>query len=1535
MTQKKTDTTKKSAATIKVIEPSFEEQQPKGDKRLSFPVVAIGASAGGLEALKLFFEAMPPDSGIAFVVIQHLDPDKHSLMAEILSRSTRMTVSQADHDEKIEPNHIYVVPPGKKLIMQNSQLILGDLSKDKLLSSHAFDEFLRSMAAEQGDSSICIILSGTGSDGSLGLQAIKAAGGFCMVQEPMEAGYSGMPISAINTGLADYVLPARSLADELLHFVRHGGYGTHDDTFPQSTENEIVIDEILGILGNKVGNNFSGYKLGTISRRIERRMHLLRLPDIKAYAEFLRQDEKEFADLAKDFLIVVTSFFRDQEAFALLQSEVIAPLCHRALPETPIRVWVAGASTGEEAYSIAILILEELERCQKETYGLQIFATDIDSEVLQQARAGIYPATIEADVSKERLSKFFERQGNGYRVKKKVRETITFSEQDLVRDPPFSKIDLISCRNLLIYFKIETQRRILSLFHFALKPEGVMFLGNAETVGRDEDLFQPIDKKWRIFQKIASLRVPLIPFSRRRHHEGFPPLLARNVELKKPINLKVLGENQLLKHFAPCGVIVNASYDILQFLGDTSLFLKIPDGSPNINLLAMVPLVMRSPLRATLQDMDAKKQLSATLLLRLPDIEGKPYRQVQINVRQIEDRHLDSKLFLIAFADLPECQPELPHVPNTKEDINEQEIIIHQLEDELIQTRDSLENTIEQMETTNEELKASNEEAMSLNEEFQATNEELETSKEELQSMNEELTTVNSELLDKLTELEETNNDLDNLLASSDVAFLFLDANFNIKRFTPAIQKLFRILPTDIGRPLDDFGTTFSKLSLLDDAKKVMQDLVAIEREIQSEDGSWYLKRVLPFRTQSNHITGVLVTFLDVTSIRKKEEEALHQANLLRVLNETLPLQVAYVDTEERHLFANKAYRELFTIKAEQVMGLKLQNVMWPPCYAAAIPFIAKAMAGESASFEKSFDLAEIGRRDISCRFSPHFDDHGQVAGFFVIMQDMTEFRLAESTRSWLSAIVDSSHDAIISRDFDGTIRSWNKGAEQMFGYSALEMLGKKIDVLFPVDQPEGFDDFDLLYRGAGEGHSVLYCRTKSDKPLVVKLTQSPILGQDGEPMAVSVILSDISASKEMERQVIETNKNLEIKVAERTLSLQQSMNQLRRMALELTQTEQRERQRLSTVLHNDLQQLLVAAGLRLERLANSENDPDKRQAIRQIETLISQSVASTRSLATDLKPPVLNNSNLVKSLHWLADWLWKRFDFTLKISVPDELRTDNIPNEDIVFLFDSARELCFNIVKHSHVKEARMTLQLTAQKRLRLTIADDGIGMDIAQDDLPTPTDGGLGLTSIRERLDLMGGELHINTAVGKGFCADIILPYTLKEVARPRLVPARKKTSKPASGSGSLPPTHKIRVLLVDDHAVVRDGLRMILQDEADIDVIGEAGDGERALKLAGKQRPDVIIMDVNMPKMNGIEATKLIKQNFPEICILALSINDDPGTNNAMLEAGACAYMSKSGSADNVCQMIRACMEGKYDSAREPAASKPEGEEKEGGA
>ncbi len=1517
MTRKKPETPEKSS------EPTPSTLELPANSRAPYPVVAIGASAGGLEALKQFFEAMPADAGMAFVVIQHLDPEKLSLMAEILARSTTMTVSQAGQGDTLRPNQVYVAPPGKRLGMAGGRLILFELPKERPVSRRPIDEFLRVLAEAQGERAIGIVLSGTGSDGALGLKAIKAAGGMAMAQKPEEAGYDGMPLAAINTGLVDYVLPVRSMPQELMHYVSHASYAAEEAAPPPSAELEAEVTRILELLARRQANDFSGYKRGTLVRRIERRTTLLHLKDVKAYGERLDTDDEELAALAKDLLIVVTGFFRDPEAFALLQAQVIAPLCQQAGPGSPIRVWVAGCATGEEAYSIAILILEELARCHKEGCGPQIFATDVDKVALQQARTGRFPESIEADVSAERLARFFDKEEGGYQIKKQVREAITFSEQDLIRDTPFSRIDLISCRNLLIYLKAETQRRIISLFHFALRPGGSLFLGNAETIGRAEELFRPLDKKWHIYRKIDTVRVPLLSFPRPPRGESFPP--AAPADEKKSINLKAAGEREILRHFAPCGVIVNQAHEVMQLIGNTHVFLTLPEGDPSLNLLSMVPAVIRTPLRAMLQDLMAKKSQPSSLLLHLPDHEGRPYRQVQVSARRIEEEGAAPELYLVAFSDLP---PECEILPSDPESAREgyaaHETIIKQLEEELLQTRMTWGSTIEQMEAANEELKANNEEAMSMNEEFQSTNEELETSKEELQAMNEELTTVNAALQEKLFELEGVNNDLDNLLASSDVAFLFLDQDLRIKRFTPAIQKLFHIIPADLGRSVEDFGTVFAEFSLPDEAKKVLADLIPSEKEVEAAAGRCFLQRVLPYRTRDNQIKGVLATFLDISKFKKKEE-AIRRGDHIRWLNDILPLPMACIDADQRHLFANQAYRVEFDLDEQEVVGLKAEEAMGPIFYKAAVPSIRKALAGESASFERVFDLTGRGRRDLLCRFTPYASERGEVAGFFVTVEDVTERRQAEATMAWLSAIVESSHDAIISRDFDGTIRSWNKGAERMFGYAAAEMIGRKIDLLFTAEQPEDCDDFEILSRGAGEGYSEPCCKTRDGRVVHVLLTQSPILGQEGQPVAISVVMSDISGRKEMGRQVLEANRDLENKVAERTLSLQQHMAMLRRLALELTQTEQRERQRLATVLHNDLQQLLVAAGLRLERLANTLAEADKREAIQQVEDLISQAVAATRSLATDLKPPVLNSGNLVKSLHWLAEWLWKRFDFSLKIAVPEELRTDAIPDEDIVFLFDTARELCFNIVKHAHVKEGRMTLERTADDRLRLMIEDDGVGMDLEGRELTPQADGGLGLGAIRDRLALIGGELEIDSAVGEGFRAAIVLPYALTAAVRSRRAPkprsGQASPAAPGRQANGLAADRKIRVMLVDDHAVVRDGLKMVLLDEEDIDVVGEAGDGEKAVKMAGKLLPDVIIMDVNMPKMNGIEATKLIKGEHPEICVIALSINDDPGTNNAMLEAGASAYMNKSGSADAVCEVIRACMRGPFDSAQGP--------------
>ncbi len=1522
---KKEPTTNAQASVPPVRQPlPADEGRP-----LPFPVVAIGASAGGLEALKQFFAAMPADSGLAFVVIQHLDPDKLSLMAEILARATAMAVGQAAHGDRIAPDHIYVAPPGKRVLLRQGELLLDALPKDKARISHAIDEFLRSMAQEQGDRAICIILSGTGADGALGVKAVKEAGGLAMAQEPAEAGYDGMPLAAIATGLVDFVLPVAAMADELLQYVRHAYFAPQDHLPPLSTtELEAQLTEIIELLSQRRGIDFGGYKRGTLVRRTERRMNLLHLQDILAYGQRLRQDDQEVAALAKDLLIVVTGFFRDPEAYALLRAKVITPLCQQAVAEVPIRVWVAGSATGEEAYSLAMLIMEELERCHKGGCGPQIFATDVDKGALQQARSGHFPTTIEADLSQERLLRFFDKEEGGYRVKKQVRETITFSEQDLIKDTPFSRIDLISCRNLLIYLTVETQRRILALFHFALRPGGVLFLGNAESVGQADNLFRPLDKKWRIYRKIDAVRVPMVAFPLTQKVGTLHAAVAG--DQRKSINLRALGESEILHHCSPCGVIITPTFEILQFLGNTNLFLALPPGDPTTNLLAMAPMVMRTPLRAMLQDLTGRKHTPSALLLRLPDHEGRPYRHIQVGARRIEAPGVEQELYLVTFTDLPpECELCLPPPADPKEGYAAHELVIKQLEEELRQNRESLESTIEQMEAANEELKANHEEAMSMNEEFQSTNEELETSKEELQSMNEELATVNAELHDKVAELEEVNNDLDNLLGSSDVAFLFLDEQFRIKRFTPAIHKLFRLIPSDLGRPLEDFGASLAEFTLLADAKQVMHELLPMEKEIPATGGRWYLQRVLPYRTRDNHIQGVLITFLDITLLKEKKDEAIRQADILKVLTDTLPLRVAYVDDNERHIFANKNYKQEFHLNSGEVMGLTLREVLGPAFHEAAAPAINKALAGESAHFEKILYDEGKGWRDILCTFAPHELAPGHMAGFFIMIQDMTEIRQGEANKAHLSAIVESSHDAIISRSADGTIRSWNQGAEQLFGYLPQEMIGHKIDCLFPAQQPDGFNDHELLCRGVGAGHAEPDCQTRDGRSLAVLLTQSPILGPDGQATAVSVIMSDISSRKAKEEEVRASNRDLEAMVGQRTLALQEHMVQLRRLAQELTRTEQRERQRLATVLHDDLQQLLVAAGLRLERLANSEGNGDRRQAIAQIETLLAQAVTATRSLATDLRPPVLNSGNLVKSLQWLAEWLWKRFDFSLKFTITEEVPQDALPDAHIVFLFETARELCFNIVKHAHVKEGRMTLQRLDQDRLCLTIADEGVGVDLErQAQYVAVEGGGLGLGAIRDRLSLIGGDLRLNSAVGQGFRVDIILPFAATTASLPHPARQRREESGRTTMAG-LATGRKIRVMLVDDHTVVRDGLKMILHDEADIDVIGEAGDGEKAIKLAGKLLPDVIIMDVNMPKVTGIEATRRIKEEYPQIGIIALSINDDPGTTKAMLEAGACAYLNKSGSAEDVCGVIRSCVPG-LTPAMAAVANGGEGEE-----
>ncbi len=828
-------------------------------------MVGICASAGGLDAFKKFFAAMPRESGIAFVLVPHLDPNHQSLMPELIARQTTMAVVEASDGMPVEANHVYIIPPNKYMTIADGALRLtGPVERRGAQTS--IDPFLRSLADDQQENAICIILSGTGSHGTLGLKAVKANGGMAMVQDPKTAEYDRMPQNAIATGLADYILPVDQMPQALIryawHFYINGGQKSAG--FSEAPD---YLNQLMSLLRARTKFDFRFYRKKMLVRRIERRMGLKHYEELSSYLAFLRENSDEVKLLAQDLLISVTDFFRDEDAFRIMETQVIAPLVRAKEPDTPIRVWVPACSTGEEPYSLGMLLLDQLAVAQK-SCRVQIFATDVDEGALEVARQAIYPESVAADLAPERLERFFNHMEPAYQVNKPLREAVVFAQQNLITDAPFSKLDLISCRNVLIYLEPEVQKKIISLLHFALNPGGYLFLGPSETIGRQVDLFEPISKKWRIYRRTGRIRPERVEFPIASKMETASPM-RRLVDpgLARTMGYAELTQRSLLEDFAPAAVLIDRKYQILYFFGPTTRFLDVPTGEPTQDLMMMARDGLRTTLRSAIL-----KAIREAKAIRIDDAQVKrngTYCRVAVTIKPLQDPRDSEGLLLITFQDIAQDVPP-PRPPQTVAE----ESFVRQLETELKATREDLQSTIEEMESSNEELKASNEEVMSMNEELQSTNEELETSKEELQSLNEEISTINNQLNDKLEELESTNNDLANLLNCTDIATVFLDPSLRIKRFTPATTRLLKLIPADVGRPIGDFAPSFTDAQLLSDAARVLRDLTPSDQEVQSQDGRWWVRRIVPYRTLDNRIEGVVLTFNDI-SFQKQAQDLL------------------------------------------------------------------------------------------------------------------------------------------------------------------------------------------------------------------------------------------------------------------------------------------------------------------------------------------------------------------------------------------------------------------------------------------------------------------------------------------------------------------------------------------------------------------------------------------------------------------------------------------------------------------------------------
>jgi two-component system CheB/CheR fusion protein len=928
------------------------------ERRAPRMVVGIGASAGGLDACRKLLDAMPTDSGMALVVVMHVDPTRESRIAEIFRTNTTMPVVQVVEAQPLARDHVYVIAPDSALELRDG-VLHPTQPDDPRGHRKPIDTFFASLAQDQGERAVAIVLSGTGNNGSLGLREVKMVGGLCLAQDPETAQYDGMPRAAIATDMVDHIVAPGMMPKILLDHLEHPRLA--EERGPHADDLLGPFDAILELLGRTYGVNFRGsYKRGTLERRTERRMGQKRLGDWNAYLDVLRHDPGEVAVLYRELLVDVTQFFRDPEVWARLEVEVIPALfAEHGDDELPLKVWVPGCATGEEAYSHVIVLLEQRERLGRHT-KVQIFATDVAEDALATARRGRYSSGIQEHVSPARLARFFRKEGERYEVTREVRDAVTFARHNLLADPPFSGLSLVSCRNVLIYLEAHSQHRVLQLFHFALEPGGVLLLGASETVGRHGDLFETISTTARVYRPTAITKAARYPVLR-RGSEPAGLLGSSRLGIVGPRGPKVsrVIEQIVLSRFTWACVAVTESFEIRSFFGPTQDYLVQPVGEARLDLLAWAKPGLYPRLRSALERAaDRKERVTVGDLWMERD--GKSFR-VECTIEPITPLPGEARLYLVVFRDIPISPAETSTATGAAD-----EPLVRQLEAELKAAREELQSTIEQLQTSNEEYRASHEELLSLNEELQSNNEELQASKQELLSLNEEMVTINRQLEDKNSQLRTVNTDITNLLVSTDIPIIFLDRELCVRRFTPAATELMRLIPSDVGRSVEHIKERFHDGGLLADARRVLDKLIPITTEVQTEDGRWYARKVLPYRTEDDHIDGVCIAFHDITASRKAADD-LHEARIYaEAIVETTRTALVVLDRSLRVVSANTCFYDVFRLGKAAVVGAafyELGNRQWDtqPLRAALDQLLREEQ--ELKGLELELEAGPLGRR--------------------------------------------------------------------------------------------------------------------------------------------------------------------------------------------------------------------------------------------------------------------------------------------------------------------------------------------------------------------------------------------------------------------------------------------------------------------------------------------------------------------------------------------------------------------------------------------
>ena len=1103
------------------------KSQKKVTTSQDFRIVAIGASAGGLEALKEFFNNVPPDCGHSFVIIQHLSPDYKSLMAELLAKNTILPIYEIKNNMTVEKGCIYLIPPKKNMTILNGKLRLVNKPKGQDLNL-PIDIFFRSLAQEYREKSICIILSGTGSDGTSGARAVKEVGGMVMVQEPGQAKFDGMPRSALNTGLVDYTLPVEQLPAELIHFIEHPN--VIGSTESQMAEDETTINRILHQIRNVTQLDFHHYKRPTLVRRIARRISVNKLHNQKEYLDFLFENSSEVHILAREFLIGVTKFFRDSQPWETLAADLIPERIREKDNGQVFKVWCVGSSTGEEAYSMAILISEELER-QGKRLDVKIFATDLSNNHLDIGSKGIYPESIIADVSQERLKKYFMRQGDEYQVVESLRRMVIFSQHNILRDPPFNKMDIAVCRNLLIYMQPQAQKKIIGLLHYSLNLNGILFLGSSETLGDYKSVMQEVHRKGKLFKNVKPARSlgmePLnYPDIQKLPSTKSPAKLKANIEGKMA---DIMNET-VAEELGMAAVYIDEGYNILHAVGEFKKFIELPKKGFSTNLLDMLPSGVSITLGTAVRKALKSKERVLCKSMRLNKPDEAMVVDLLVNPFEINTRtHAIGCLLLL--------MPQKDHEGQAKvvKDLGGLKgERISELEDELKQAREDLNLVVQEVETSNEELQATNEELLAANEELQSTNEEL-------QSVNEELHTVNSELQQKIEDLASLNSDMDNLLKSTEIGTIFLDREMRIRKFTPAVSEHFNLRDTDIGRPIQHFASSFgTDKSTFERLQGVLDTGVASQRELQSENGDWFLKRITPYYDGKNSIDGVVLSFVDINDIKKSEALIRKSEHEFRALYDNAPDMFASFDPKGQLINCNERFiQNLGYSDKTEVIGMHLSELyMEKDVELAAERHANFKETGKMVNVER-----ELKRKDDSCitvavNAEMLYDNNGREMYSLCSLRDISDIKEVEKMYREKNMAFEQLLEGTMAGHWDWMIQEGTEylspSFKAMFGYEDDEMENSPEawqKIIHPDDLAGVYEVFNKHVESKGEvpyDNQVRYYH--KDGSIVWVYCRGKVIEWDEEGNAVRMVGChvDITPLKHIEEELYRSNRELE-----------------------------------------------------------------------------------------------------------------------------------------------------------------------------------------------------------------------------------------------------------------------------------------------------------------------------------------------------------------------------------------------------------------------